>query len=104
MSQQDCAAARRGLYQCGEGVEPLALTGAALRLDFNLDAAAGHGKVLGGPEQRRFGRLAIAPGAAGLLPNSLDRLGDSSMRYKAHVWLVDAHPERDRRDYHHVFG
>ena len=44
------------------------------------------------------------PGAAGLLVISLDRLGDAGMGDEAHVGLVDAHAEGDRRDDHHVLG
>ena len=52
---------------------------------------------------QRFGRIAVAPGAAGLLVIGLDRLGDAGMGDEAHVGLVDAHAERDRRHDHHVF-
>jgi hypothetical protein len=43
--------------------------------------------------------LAVAPRAAGLLVVALDRLRQVDVRDEAHVGLVDAHAERDRRDH-----
>jgi hypothetical protein len=63
----------------------------------------GAGEILRAPEQPGLGRLAVAPGAAGLLVISLDRLGEAGMGDEAHVGLVDAHSEGDGRDHHHVF-
>jgi hypothetical protein len=51
----------------------------------------------------RFGRVAVAAGAAGLLIISLDRFRQPGMGDEAHVRLVDAHAEGDRRHHHHVF-
>ena len=104
MAQQDRAAAARGLDQGGERVQPLALAGAAALLDLGLDPPAGAGEILGAPEQPGLGRLAVAPGAAGLLIISLDRLGDAGMGDEAHVRLVDAHAEGDGRDHHHLLA
>src|SRR5206468_5986083 len=67
MAQQDRASAAGSLDQCRERIEPLALGWAAVGFDFLLDALAGAGKILRRPEQPRLGRIAVAPGAAGLL-------------------------------------
>ena len=48
----------------------------------------------------RDGGLAVAAGATGLLVVALDRLRQVDVRDEAHVGLVDAHAERDRRDHH----
>ena len=44
-------------------------------------------------------RQAVAPGPAGLLVVALDRLRQVEVGDEPHVGLVDAHPERDRRDH-----
>ena len=75
-----------------------------LFLDLGLDPPPGAGEILGAPEQPGLGRLAVAAGAAGFLIISLDRFGDAGMGDEAHVGLVDAHAEGDRRDHHHLLG
>jgi hypothetical protein len=47
-----------------------------------------------------LGRQAVAAGAAGFLVVALDRLGQVEVGDEAHVGLVDAHAEGDRRDHH----
>ena len=49
-------------------------------------------------EQQRSGRRAVAAGAAGLLVVGLDRPRHGRVADGPHVGLVDAHPERVRRD------
>jgi hypothetical protein len=73
--KQDRPAARRRFDQRGKRVEPLALAGAAVRLDLEFDSPTRDRKVLGRPEQSRVGGLAVTPGAAGFLVERLDRLG-----------------------------
>ena len=73
MAQQDRAAAAGRLDERRQRVQPLALGRAALRLDLLLDPLAGAGEILRRPEQPGLGRLAVAPGAAGLLVIGLDR-------------------------------
>ena len=46
------------------------------------------------------GRQAVAAGAARLLVIALDAFRQVEVRDEAHVGLVDAHAERDRRDHH----
>ena len=48
-------------------------------------------------EQQRTRRQAVAPGTAGLLVVRLDRAGDALVADRAHVGLVDPHPEGVRR-------
>ena len=73
-------------------------------LDLLLDPLPGAGEILRRPEQPRFGRLAVAPRASGLLVISLDALGDRGVGDDPHVGLVDAHPKRDRGGDHHLLG
>ena len=63
------------------------------------DAALLHdvAESVGHPRDRG---LAVAAGAAGLLVVALDGLRQVDVRDEAHVGLVDAHAERDRRDHH----
>ncbi len=51
-------------------------------------------------EQQRPARPAVAPAAAGLLVVGLEARRQRPVRDRAHVRLVDAHPERVRRDDH----
>ena len=62
-----------------------------------LDQAAADGDVAVAEQQQRFGRQAVAPGAAGLLVVALDVLGQVVVHDEAHVRLVDAHAEGDGR-------
>ena len=75
-----------------------------VRADLLGDPAPRAREILGAPEQMRHRRIAVAPGAAGLLIIGLDRFGQAGMGDEAHVGLVDAHAERDRRAHHHVLG
>ena len=104
MAEQQGAAAAGGLDEGGERVEPLALAGAARLGDFGLDPVARPREILGAPEQPGLGRIAVAAGAAGLLVKGLDRLGQAGMGDEADVRLVDAHPEGDGRDHHHILA
>src|SRR3954468_9845343 len=65
--QQDGAAASRCFDEGSKRVEALALGRAALGFDLLLNALSRSGEILRRPEQPRLGRLAVAPGAAGLL-------------------------------------
>ena len=82
VAEQDGAPAGRGFDQAGKRVQTLALALAPPGLDLGLDAAAGEREILGGPEQPGFGGVAVAPGAAGLLIISLDRLGTPAWAMK----------------------
>ena len=55
------------------------------------------GQAVGHPG---VGGQAVAAGAAGLLVVALDVLRQVEVRDEAHVGLVDAHAEGDRRDHH----
>ena len=103
MAEQYAAATKRRFDELGKRIQPLALGRPSLRLDLLLNSLAGPGKVLCCPEQPRFRRLAVAPGASGLLVISLDALGDRGMCDEADVGLVDAHSERHSRGDHHLF-
>ena len=59
---------------------------------------AAQADVLGAVEEHGAGGLAVAAGPADLLVVGVDRLADVGVEDEAHVRLVDAHPERDRRD------
>ena len=63
-----------------------------------------HRHVVGAGEQLARRRLAVAPGAADLLRVALESLGQVVVVDVAHVGLVDAHAERDRRDHDAVAG
>ena len=65
-----------------------------------VDAAHGPGEIGGGVERDALGRLAVAAGAADLLPVGLDRRRRIGVDDVAHVGLVDAHAEGDGRDHH----
>ena len=68
------------------------------------DKAACPGDIFRPPEQLCHRGVAIAAGATGFLIIGLDRFWQTDMGDKAHIGLVDAHAEGDRRDHHHVFG
>ena len=55
-------------------------------------------------EQHAAGGLSVAPGAAGLLVVALERGRQRPVPDRAHVRLVDAHPERGRRHHDAVVG
>jgi hypothetical protein len=55
-------------------------------------------EVLGAVEEHGPRGLTVAPGAPELLVVGVDGLGDVVVDDEAHVVLVDAHAERDRRD------
>ena len=50
-------------------------------------------------KQHRFRRQTITPGAAGFLIVGFDIARNVEMHHKAHVGLVDPHPERHRCDH-----
>ncbi len=58
--------------------------------------------VLQAVDHPRLRRLAVAPGAAGLLIVGFDALRQIQMRDEAHVRLVDAHAEGNRRHHDHA--
>ena len=103
MLEQDAPPARRGLDQRAQRVEPRALARNARLADF-AQSLAGAGEIVGAPEQMCLRRIAVAACAAGFLLIALDRFRERGMGDEPDVGLVDAHPERDRRNHHHVFG
>ena len=56
------------------------------------------------PDYRTLGRIAVAPGAADLLPVGLQRAGRIGVDDEAHVGLVDPHAEGDGRHHHRGVG
>ena len=99
IAEQPRAAAGRGFAQADQRIElaarhPLERVGAGRLVDHapllhDVLQAIGHPCV---------GRLAVAAGAAGLLVVGLDALRQVEVGDEAHVRLVDAHAEGDRRD------
>ena len=75
------------------GLDPLALVGRAALGDL----AAAQLDVAGAVKRERFGRQAVAAGAADLLIIGFDRGRHVGVKHEAHVGLVDAHAEGDRR-------
>ena len=68
----------------------------ALRLLFQTAAQPRHiGRIV---KQHRFRRQTVTPGAAGFLIVGFDITRNVEVHHKAHVGLVDPHPERHRRD------
>jgi hypothetical protein len=64
-----------------------------------VDEAALRDDILQAPRHPRFGRLAVASGTAGFLVVAFDRSRQIHVRDEAHVGLVDAHAESERRDH-----
>src|SRR5687768_4772248 len=103
MPKENRPAAPRRLDEGSEGIEALAFGWTTIRIDLLLQAVAGARKILRRPEEPGLRRLSVAAGASGFLIESLDGFGDARMRDEAHVRLVDAHAEGDRRRDHHFF-
>ena len=100
-AEQHLPAAARALAERDEVVElarldPLALVGRVALLDL----AAAQLDVAGAVERQRVGGQAVAAGAADLLVIGLDRGRHVGVEHEAHVGLVDAHAEGDRRAHH----
>ena len=70
-----------------------------LPLRFLLETAAQPRHIRRIVKQHRFRRQAITPGAAGFLIIGFDIARDIKVHHKAHVGLVDPHPERHRCDH-----
>src|SRR3954447_18019147 len=85
MAKQDRTPATGRLHQGGERVQPLAFARLTRLLDLGRDPATRPREILGAPEQPGLGRLAVAPGSAGLLVIGLDRLGQSGVGDEADV-------------------
>ena len=101
IGEQGLAAAARRLAKRDQRVEALALdalllVGGVALLD--LQAAQAH--VVEAVEGERVGGRAVAAGAADLLVIGLDGFRQRRMGDEAHVGLVDAHAEGDRRHHH----
>src|SRR5690606_19115502 len=97
--QQLDTPARDGLAEGEHRIEvgariPLELVGTLAAID---EAAEVH-EVAQAVRHPRGGRQTITTGSPGLLVVALDALGQVQVRDEPDVRLVDAHPERDRRD------
>ena len=103
MAQQHRAAAPRCLDQADQRIQPRALAGAARLVHFGKALARAH-EVFSAPQQNRHRRIAVAPRTPRFLIVPLDRLGQSGVRDKTHVGLVDAHAERNCRHHYHVLA
>ena len=101
IGQQHLAAAARGLAIADQSLELAALD---LLLRFGrvrgFQELAQLGDVLQAVEHEGFGGQAVAAGPAGLLVVGFESLRRVEMDDEAHVRLVDAHAEGDRRDDH----
>ena len=71
-----------------------------LVLAFLLDKTPLLHHVACAEQQQTITRQSVAARAPGFLIVTLDVLGQIVMHHKAHIRLVDAHPERDRRRDH----
>ena len=102
--QQPHAPAIDGLGQAQQGVElaPLHLLEFFAGRAFVDHAPLVHDilQAIGHPG---VGRSPVAAGASGLLVIGLDVLGHVQVGDKAHIGLVDAHAERNRRHHDHRF-
>ena len=68
----------------------------------SVDHAALVHHVLQAIDHPGVGGQAVAPGTAGFLVVAFDVLGHVQVRDEAHVGLVDAHAEGNRRHHHHA--
>ena len=100
ISQQRLPAAARRLAQRDQRVEPLPvdpllLVGGVAVVDLH----AAQADIAHAVKRERIGRQPVAAGAADLLVIAFDIGRHIGMQHEAHIGLVDAHAERDRR--HH---
>src|SRR5690606_16749761 len=105
VAQQHLAAAAHAFAVADQGVELAVFQALALGSGFGLfDHLPQQHQVAEAVAHPGVGRFAVAAGAAGLLVVALDRLGQVDVGDEAHVGLVDAHAEGDRRHHHHAFA